>query len=507
MASMAVASVDARTGLSGDQVAWETSVAEVAALSATAAAATGWLAAQGREGRARLLNGLADGLEAHRDEIVALADRESALGAGRLTGELGRTCFQLRFMGEVAQEGSYLDVSIEHAGESLIGPRPDLRRINLPLGPVAVFGASNFPLAFSAPGGDTASALAAGCPVIVKAHASHAGTAVLVNDIFQNVLSRFGAPEGVFALVFGRAAGTSLVTDPNITAVGFTGSVAGGRALFNAASSREVPIPFYGELGSVNPLVVTDAAAQARAQDIGPGIAGSMTLGTGQFCTKPGLFLVPDTEAGTQTVDAIVGSLQAVAPGYLLNDGIRESFQSGTAGVAELDDVTVLYRGMASDRQVAPVLVEISPRTLLGENRRLLTDEHFGPFGVVIRYGSLEELAYVLAVFPPALTGTVHTTGASDPQLPQIVAELEKRSGRIVFNGYPTGVAVSWSMHHGGQYPAATSTSTSVGANAIRRWLRAVAYQDAPPESLPRELRDGPLPGLTRRIDGMLQIG
>ena len=507
MASMAVASVDARTGLSGDQVAWETSVAEVAALSAAAAAATGWLAAQGREGRARLLNGLADGLEAHRDEIVALADRESALGAGRLTGELGRTCFQLRFMGEVAQEGSYLDVSIEHAGESLIGPRPDLRRINLPLGPVAVFGASNFPLAFSAPGGDTASALAAGCPVIVKAHASHAGTAVLVNDIFQNVLSRFGAPEGVFALVFGRAAGTSLVTDPNITAVGFTGSVAGGRALFNAASSREVPIPFYGELGSVNPLVVTDAAAQARAQDIGPGIAGSMTLGTGQFCTKPGLFLVPDTEAGTQTVDAIVGSLQAVAPGYLLNDGIRESFQSGTAGVAELDDVTVLYRGMASDRQVAPVLVEISPRTLLGENRRLLTDEHFGPFGVVIRYGSLEELAYVLAVFPPALTGTVHTTGASDPQLPQIVAELEKRSGRIVFNGYPTGVAVSWSMHHGGQYPAATSTFTSVGANAIRRWVRTLAYQDAPSDLLPRELRDELTPGLPRRIDGTLQIG
>ena len=342
MASMAVASVDARTGLSGDQVAWETSVAEVAALSAAAAAATGWLADQGREGRARLLNALADGLEARREEIVALADRESALGAGRLTGELGRTCFQLRFMGEVAQEGSYLDASIDHAGDSSIGRRPDLRRINVPLGPVAVFGASNFPLAFSAPGGDTASALAAGCPVIVKAHTSHAGTSVLVNDIFQHVLAEFGAPSGVFAMVFGRVAGVCLVNDPSITAVGFTGSVAGGRALFNAASSRETPIPFYGELGSVNPLVVTDAAARTRAQEIGAGIAGSMTLGTGQFCTKPGLFLVPNTEAGANTVDAIVGSLQTVAPGYLLNTGIRQSYQRGIAGVTAMDDVLSL---------------------------------------------------------------------------------------------------------------------------------------------------------------------
>ena len=507
MASIAVASVDARTGSSGDDVAWETSVEEVAAMSATAAAATGWLADQGREGRARLLNALADGLEARREEIVALADRESALGAGRLTGELGRTCFQLRFMGEVAQEGSYLDASIDHAGDSSIGRRPDLRRINVPLGPVAVFGASNFPLAFSAPGGDTASALAAGCPVIVKAHTSHAGTSVLVNDIFQHVLAEFGAPSGVFAMVFGRVAGVCLVNDPSITAVGFTGSVAGGRALFNAASSRETPIPFYGELGSVNPLVVTDAAARTRAQEIGAGIAGSMTLGTGQFCTKPGLFLVPNTEAGANTVDAIVGSLQTVAPGYLLNTGIRQSYQRGIAGVTAMDDVTVLYLGEGSDREVAPVLIEISSRTLAGQHKRLLTDEHFGPFGVVIRYRTPEELAHVLAVFPPALTGTVHSTGAADTQLPGVVAELEKRSGRVVFNGYPTGVAVSWSMHHGGQYPAATSTSTSVGANAIRRWLRAVAYQDAPPESLPRELRDGPLPGLTRRIDGMLQIG
>jgi NADP-dependent aldehyde dehydrogenase len=330
---------------------------------------------------------------------------------------------------------------------------------------------------------------------------------VLVDEIFQEVLAEFGAPKGVFALVFGWEAGTSLVADPNIAAVGFTGSLAGGRALFNTASAREVPIPFYGELGSVNPLVVTDAAAETRAPEIGSGIAGSMTMGTGQFCTKPGLFLVPDTDAGSKVVDTIVESLQAVAPGHMLNDGIRAAYLGASSQLTQLDEVTVLSTGEGSDRTVAPLLVEVQASALTGQNSDLLLEEHFGPFGVVIRYGSQDELAQALAAFPPALTGTVHTAGAADPQLANVVGELEKRSGRIVFNGYPTGVAVSWTMHHGGQYPAATSASTSVGANAIRRWVRPVVYQEAPVELLPRELRDDPMPGLARRIDGTLQIG
>jgi NADP-dependent aldehyde dehydrogenase len=507
MSPIAVASIDARTGEPGEVVAWETSAAEIAVLSAQAAVATKWLIGQGREGRARLLNAFADGLEARRDELVAIADHETALGVPRLTGELARTAFQLRLMGEVADEGSYLDVSIEHAGDTPIGPRPDLRRINVPLGPVAVFGASNFPLAFSAPGGDTASALAAGCAVIVKAHPSHAGTSVLVDRIFQDVLAGLGAPTGVFALVFGWEAGTSLVADPNVAAVGFTGSLAGGRALFNTVSAREVPIPFYGELGSVNPLVVTDAAAATRGPEIGAGIAGSMTLGTGQFCTKPGLFLVPDTDAGGRVVDSIVESLQTVAPGHMLNDGIRTAFLGASSQLAQLDDVTVLSTGEGTDRTVAPLLIEVKADALTGENSELLLEEHFGPFGVVIRYGSKAELAQALAAFPPALTGTVHTSGTADPQSPDVVKELEKRSGRIVFNGYPTGVAVSWTMHHGGQYPAATSASTSVGANAIRRWVRPVVYQDAPLDLLSPELRDDPMPRLARRIDGKLRIG
>jgi NADP-dependent aldehyde dehydrogenase len=232
-----------------------------------------------------------------------------------------------------------------------------------------------------------------------------------------------------------------------------------------------------------------------------------MTMGTGQFCTKPGLFLVPDTDAGSTVVDTIVESLQAVAPGHMLNDGIRAAYLGASSQLTKLDEVTVLSTGEGSDRTVAPLLVEVQASALTGQNSDLLLEEHFGPFGVVIRYGSQDELAQALAAFPPALTGTVHTSGAADPQLANVVGELEKRSGRIVFNGYPTGVAVSWTMHHGGQYPAATTASTSVGANAIRRWVRPVVYQEAPVELLPRELRDDPMPGLARRIDGTLQIG
>ena len=513
----AVASIDARTGKAGEEVGSETSPADIAQITAGAAAAAPWLAAQGRSGRARLLNALADALEAGRPEIVETADRETALGTARLNGELTRTCFQLRFMGEVAQEGSYLAASIEHAGPTGMGPRPDLRLINIPIGPVAVFGASNFPLAFSVPGGDTASALAAGCPVIVKGHTSHARTSVLVADIFRTTLTELDAPEGVFALVFGRDAGTALVRDPRVAAVGFTGSVAGGRALFDAASSRPEPIPFYGELGSVNPLVVTAAAAAARAEEIGAGIAGSMTAGTGQFCTKPGLFLLPSSASGDRVAEGMVSALEQVPPGYLLNEGILAAFRRGSSEAAGLPAVKVLFRRQETDssraavgpnigRQVEPVLIEVSAADLAA-HAEVLTEECFGPFGIVIRYGSADELNQVLAAFPPALTGTLHTSGAEDPELPEAVRALEQRSGRIVFNGYPTGVAVSWSMHHGGQYPAATTAATSVGAGSIQRWVRPLSFQDAPAEVLPPELRDETVPGLPRRIDGKLQIG
>ncbi|MER3390841.1 MAG: aldehyde dehydrogenase (NADP(+)) [Microcella sp.] len=501
-----VPSIDARTGETIEVVATESTVDEVAAATTRAAEAASWLEELGREGRARLLNELAGALEDDATQIIATADRETALGEARLTAELARTAYQLRFMGEVALEGSYLDASIEGPAATPMGPRPDLRRSSVPLGPVGVFGASNFPLAFSAPGGDTASALAAGCPVVVKAHSAHAGTSVLVHRAFADVLNRWQAPAGVFQLVFGRAAGTALVADPRIQAVGFTGSVSGGRALFTAAALRPDPIPFFGELGSVNPLVVTSAAARVKAEEVGAGIAASMTMGNGQFCTKPGLFLIGDGPEGDTVVSALVAALEASAPGHLLTDGIRESFTAGTDALTALADVSVLYRGRADERRVAPVLVSVDAQALTGDHYGAIVDEYFGPFGVVIRFGSLRELQDVLVAFPPALTGTVHTSGHDDPDVPEITRLLARRSGRVIVDQYPTGVSVAWGMHHGGPYPATTSAATSVGANSIKRWVRPITYQNAPDSVLPHELRDDPPAGLPRRVDGVLQL-
>lgn len=499
-------SVDARTGETLGRAAVETTADELDAAVARATAAVPWLTAQGRAGRARLLDALAGALESRADELVGTGDRETALGVPRLTGELARTCYQLRFLGRVALEGSYLDVSIEHAGTTPAGPLPDLRRMNVPVGPVAVFGASNFPLAFSAPGGDTASALAAGCPVVVKAHGSHPALSRLVAEIFDATLVGAGAPSGVFQLVFGLAAGTALVQHPGIRAVGFTGSVAGGRALFDLAAARPEPIPFYGELGSVNPLVVTAAAAEQRGEQIADGLAASLTMGTGQFCTKPGLLLVPSGPAGDRLVDRLVGVLGDVGAGHLLNDGITTAFRTGIAQLLDDPAVALRFAGEADGRQVAPVLAEARPDDLRTASAGLLTEEHFGPFGLLMRHRSPDDVREVLARVPAALTGTVHAAGDTDPDLPAIAGWLHERCGRLVFDGYPTGVAVAWGMNHGGRYPASTSYATSVGASSIARWVRPIAYQDAPASVLPPELRDDLDEAIPRRVNGILEL-
>jgi NADP-dependent aldehyde dehydrogenase len=276
-----------------------------------------------------MLDQMAQALEKNVDELVELAASETALGVRRLESEIARTSYHLRFMGQVAVEGSYLDASIEQATVTTLGNQPDLRRMNVPIGLVAVFGASNFPFAFSVPGGDTASALAAGCPVVVKAHSSHPQLSMRVGQLFADVLQSLNAPSGVFQLVFGRDAGSALVKHPGIRAIGFTGSVSGGRVLFDAASARPNPVPFYGELGSVNPLVVTSAAAIERAKTIAEGIAGSMTTGVGQFCTKPGLFLVPSGPFGDMLVGQLADVLDEVNPAALLNETIADSFGAG----------------------------------------------------------------------------------------------------------------------------------------------------------------------------------
>src|SRR5688572_4188975 len=329
-----VLSIDPRTGEPVEAVAPETTAEEVDRLCAAALAAAPALEELGRAGRAALLRALADALESRRDDAVTVADRETALGPTRLNGELTRTCYQLRLFAEVLDEGSYLEAAIDSPGQTPMGPRPDLRRMLVPIGPVAVFGASNFPLAFSVPGGDTASALAAGCPVVVKAHGSHPATSQLVFDVLDAAARKAGAPDGTLGIVHGLQAGADLVAHPAIRAAGFTGSTAGARALLAIIERRPDPIPFYGELSSLNPVVVTALAAADRADRIGADLAGSFTLGAGQFCTKPGLAFVPAGPDGDTLVAAVRAAVAGMTPAVMLNAGIAASYERGTARLA-----------------------------------------------------------------------------------------------------------------------------------------------------------------------------
>jgi NADP-dependent aldehyde dehydrogenase len=499
-----VVSVDRRTGRT-EQVAVESSADDVDRLARQALAAAPALAALGRAGRADLLRACADGLESARAEIVPLADRESALGTARLEGELTRTTYQLRLFAEVLDEGSYLEAAVDHAAQTPMGPRPDLRRMLVPLGPVAVFGASNFPLAFSVPGGDTASALAAGCPVVVKAHGSHPATSQLCAQVLADALAAAGAPEGTLALVHGVQAGADLVAHPAVRAVGFTGSLGGGRALLEVISRRPDPIPFFGELASLNPVVVAPGAAAERAAAVGEQLAASFTLGAGQFCTKPGLVLVPAGADGDAVVAAMAGAVAARDAAVLLNEGIDASFAEGARALTETAGVSVLARGGPPDGggsgSAAPLLLGTTTSSLPHE----VLEECFGPVSVVVRYDDADDLLAAVDRMPSSLTATVHRSDADAALVPLLAARMQQHSGRLVFDDVPTGVAVSWAQHHGGPWPSTNSQHTSVGTTAIRRWLRPFAWQGAPADVLPAELRDGADP-VPRRVDGLLRL-
>ena len=503
-----VTSFDPRTGDAVEDVGPETSADEVAGLCSRAAGATVQLEAMGRHGRAAMLRAMADALEADRELLVATADRETALGATRLNGELTRTTFQLRFFADVIDDGAYLEATIDHAGNTAMGPRPDLRKMLRPIGPVAVFGASNFPFAFSVPGGDTASALASGCAVVIKAHEAHPRTSLLCASSLRRGAAAAGASADVVLLVLGRDAGTQLVLDPNICAVGFTGSVGGGRALHDLASIRPSPIPFYGELGALNPLVVCPSAAKNQAAEIATGLANSFTLGVGQFCTKPGLAFVPAGNGGDALVNALIEAVSAKSASVMLNERVRHGFAVGTSTLLELPGVTQLATAQSPDWTQegwwgTPLLLEVDPTALTGA----VLEECFGPVLVIARYESENELFDLLREVGPALTASIHADGDDMQLARRLVNTLSGRVGRVVWNGYPTGVAVAWAMHHGGPYPATTDAlHTSVGASSIRRWLRPVAYQDVPKELLPPELVDVPAAGhhVPRRVDGHL---
>jgi NADP-dependent aldehyde dehydrogenase len=501
-------SVDPRTGKQREQVAAEATAEDVDAAVRAAAATIPALA--DRSVRSRLLRGAAGLLEEEAAAVIATADAETALGAPRLTGELARTAYQLRAFADIVDEGAYLDVIIDHADpDAQPLPRPDLRRYKIPLGVVAVYAASNFPLAFSVPGGDTASALAAGCPVVVKAHPDHPATSALCADVLRRAAVAAGLPADTVVLLHGFQAGIELVKHPLVAAAGFTGSVPGGRALFDAAAARPRPIPFHGELGSLNPVVVTEAAAAERAEQIGTGLAGSFTLGVGQFCTKPGLVLAPGGEHGDRLVTALTGAAAATGPGVLLDARMRDNFIKGVAARAALPGVeSPVTPGDGGEHAVRPGFVTVAAAELTDKGAYdLLLEECFGPLTVVVRYGSADELAAVLDRLPGNLTATAHlgTEEAASPggEAAALLARLTGLAGRVLVNGWPTGVAVAPAQHHGGPYPATTSTSTSVGGTAIERWLRPVAYQDTPPALLPPELRDDNPLGVPRRVDGV----
>jgi NADP-dependent aldehyde dehydrogenase len=471
----------------------ETDVAT--AVGAAAQIAGRWAHTPGEQ-RAAVLRRIADLLDESTDELVDAADAETALGRPRLSGEVARTTGQLRMFADVVQRGSELDVIVSEADDA--AARPDVRRVMRAIGPVAVFSASNFPFAFSVAGGDTASALAAGCPVVVKAHVGHPRTSRLTTEVIARALADTGAPPALLQTVYGVPAGRTLVLAHAIRAVGFTGSLAGGAALMKLTQARPDPIPFYGELGSLNPVVVLAGAAADRPQELAEAYVGSLTLGVGQFCTNPGLMFVP----GDQTfVEAISAAVASTTGSTMLTERIYHQYDEHVSA-ALWEQLDLVGRGETTDGRWSPTpQVRSVPIDRFVKDLDQLAVERFGPAGLVVIYDDLERLLELVPSLPGSLTGSVHATDSELDAAGRVADTLAPKVGRLIFNGWPTGVAVCWAMHHGGPWPASTApATTSVGATAIRRWLAPIAYQNFPDELLPGALqRSNPL-GIRRTV-------
>ncbi|MFI1226336.1 MULTISPECIES: aldehyde dehydrogenase (NADP(+)) [unclassified Streptomyces] len=468
------------------------------AMAAAADAAHEWASAEPAV-RARALSAVADALRAARAELVPIAAAETSLGEARLDAELDRTTFQLGFFADRLRSGEFLDVRIDCPDDTWpTGPRPDLRRCRTALGPVLVFAAGNFPFAFGVAGGDTASALAAGCPVVVKAHPGHPRLARRTARIIGRALAEAGAPDGVFALVEGEAEGVEVLRHPGLRAAAFTGSERGGLALARIASERPEPLPFYGELGSANPVVVTAGAADARAAEIAQGYADSLTLGAGQFCTNPGLLFVP---AGHRIVYEIAWRVREVPTAQMLNERIAQGYLLEARRLAELAGVRKLV-WPEDEEALAPRLLALDGSAFqagLPDTAR----ECFGPLGLVVLYERLEDVRKTVSALPGQLTAALHAEPREVSELTELAVALTGRSGRFLWNEWPTGVSVTHAMQHGGPFPAATTpTITSVGSAAIERFLRPVAYQSCPAGLLPPPLRDDNPWNVPQRIDG-----
>jgi NADP-dependent aldehyde dehydrogenase len=445
-----------------------------------------------------LLESIADALDHAKADLVPVAMEETNLPEARLTGEVGRTTGQLRLMARAVEDRTYLDITIDHADSSLTPPRPDLRLKSTSLGVVGVFGASNFPFAFGVAGGDTAAALAAGCAVVIKVNPGHPRVSRMVGEIMIAAALKAGAPAGLISLVEDFDAGMALVEHPLTAAIAFTGSTHGGRALFDAANRREIPIPFYGELGGLNPVFVTRSVASDKAKETAEGFLGSITMGAGQFCTKPG-FLIVD---GASEINAELAALVSAAPAQkLLNSNIVKLHDRNRDEIAEVPGMALVAQNSeGGDTKVSVYTISAKDFLKAGESAKR---EVFGPTAVVVNCANTDELFRVAESFSGTLTSGIHAIEGDLMDLSQLISIVERISGRIVWNQWPTGLAVTWAMHHGGPYPASTNPLfTSVGAKAILRFRRPITYQNFPQNYLSPVLRDGSSELNNARING-----
>jgi len=446
--------------------------------------------ATSRAERAAFLNTIAEEIEARAEAVTEIGTSETGLPEARLEGERGRTCGQLRLFAQHILEGEYLDRRHDQAlPERQPLPRADLRLMQRPIGPVAVFGASNFPLAFSTAGGDTASALAAGCPVVVKGHSAHPGTGEIIAEAIHAAIQKCDMPAGVFSLIQGgnREVGSALVQHPLIKAVGFTGSLAGGRALFDLCAARPEPIPFFGELGSVNPMFLFENAISNRGEALAKGWAGSLTMGAGQFCTNPGIAVLIKGEAAEKFVTTAKVALASVPAQTMLTDGIADAYRSGQKRIAESAGVREVLTTSCDLRDATPYLYQTTAKEWLANEA--LAEEVFGPLGVIVIAEDQAEMLAIASSLEGQLTCTLHLDDADIDSAKRFMPILERKAGRVLANAFPTGVEVCDSMVHGGPYPASTNFgATSVGTMAIRRFLRPVCFQDIPAALLPQDL-------------------
>lgn len=504
-------SIDAATGVPVGESLAISGLADVDAACAAAETAFDVYRATSRDERAAFLDCIGDEILAIGDDLILAAMRESGLPRARLEGERGRTVNQLRLFADVVRRGDWLGLRVDPALPDRQPPRPDLRLRMVPLGPVAVFGASNFPLAFSTAGGDTASALAAGCPVVVRGHPAHPATGALVAEAIRRAVAASGLPDGVFSHLVGPGndLGAALVQDPRITAVGFTGSRGGGLALAKLAQARAVPIPVYAEMSSINPVLLLPEALKARGHALGEAFVGSLTMGAGQFCTNPGLVLAIGGEGLDSFLQAATGAVTAVDSAVMLTTAIHDAYETGVQALASKGEVSLLGRGKEGNGTTRgqAALFTTTAETFLAD--QALGHEVFGASSIVVVCRNEAELRQVLAAAEGQLTITLHMDSGDEALAARLLPLLERKAGRILANGWPTGVEVAHAMVHGGPYPATSDArTTSVGSLAIERFLRPVCYQNLAPAVLPPELRDAAKgDGVPRLIDGTLTFG